>query len=138
MVRITLAAAAAALLTGALIAPATAQTAAQSQCSAPLRQFIVYFPAGKSDLTTDGETVLQQAVAYGGGSAAFSVIGYIDGTEADILGLERTASVSQALNKSGVPNSKITIASAGKDKMAIPSDKPEPLNRRASVSVCKA
>ena len=103
--------------------------------------FIVYFDFDKSNLTTAGAAVVQQAADYfkAHGVARVKIDGYTDlaGTQQYNIGLsKRRADVVQAgLVKDGVPASAITAAWHGKENPAVPTPDGvrEPRNRRVEI-----
>ncbi|HKF72034.1 MAG TPA: outer membrane beta-barrel protein [Stellaceae bacterium] len=107
----------------------------------PVRQFTVYFEFDKSNLTSDGTKVVQDAAtAYKEtGSARISVAGYTDlsGTQKYNLGLSkrRADTVRAALVRQGVPNDVISESWHGKENPAVPTADGvrEPRNRRVEI-----
>ncbi len=105
--------------------------------------FVVYFNFNKSDLTGDGQKVVDNAAAYykKTGSLKVAVAGYTDtsGTAAYNMGLShrRADTVRAALIKDGVPAAAITTAWYGKTNLAVPTPDgvKEPRNRRATIAV---
>jgi outer membrane protein OmpA-like peptidoglycan-associated protein len=105
--------------------------------------FVVYFNFNKSDLTADGQKVVDNAAAYykKTGSLKVAVAGYTDtsGTAAYNMGLShrRSDTVRAALIKDGVPAAAITTAWYGKTNLAVPTPDgvKEPRNRRATIAV---
>ena len=124
--------------------PPPAPAAAPPPAAAPAPQsklFIVYFNFDKSDLTADGQKVIDQAVAAykQTGSARVKVDGYTDlaGTQGYNMGLSkrRADTVSAALVKGGVPASAIGEAWHGKENPAVPTADGvrEARNRRVEI-----
>ncbi|HVM77900.1 MAG TPA: autotransporter domain-containing protein, partial [Stellaceae bacterium] len=105
------------------------------------RLFIVYFDFNKSDLTADGQKVVDQAVATfkQTGSVQVKIDGYTDlaGTQAYNLGLskKRADIVRAAMVKGGVPANSIVEAWHGKENPAVPTADGvrEARNRRAEI-----
>jgi outer membrane protein OmpA-like peptidoglycan-associated protein len=105
------------------------------------RLFIVYFDFNKSDLTADGQKVVDQAVATfkQTGSVQVKIDGYTDlaGTQAYNLGLskKRADIVRAAMVKGGVPANAIVEAWHGKENPAVPTADGvrEARNRRAEI-----
>jgi len=116
-------------------APAAAPAPPQS------RLFVVYFNYDKSDLTADGQKVVDEATAYykQKGSAQVKIDGYTDlsGTQAYNLGLSkrRADTVRAAMVKGGVPANAIVSAWHGKENPAVPTADGvrEARNRRVEI-----
>ena len=108
---------------------------------ASARLFVVYFNFDKFDLTTDGQKVVDEAVAAfkQTGNVQVKVDGYTDlaGTQAYNLNLshKRADTVRAALVKGGIPASAIVEAWHGKDNPAVPTADGvrEARNRRATI-----
>jgi len=111
--------------------------------AAMAQTFVVYFNFNKSDLTADGQKVIDNAVAYykKTGALKVAVAGYTDtsGTAAYNMGLShrRADTVRAALIKGGVPAAKISTAWYGKTNLAVPTPDgvKEPRNRRATIAI---
>ncbi len=111
--------------------------------AAMAQTFVVYFNFNKSDLTADGQKVVDNAVAYykKTGALKVAVAGYTDtsGTAAYNMGLShrRADTVRAALIKGGVPAAKISTAWYGKTNLAVPTPDgvKEPRNRRATIAI---
>ena len=132
----------AALAAGGLFAASVqAQTIIQGVQQSPCqggRQFVVYFPAGKADVTDAAKSTVQQAATFAGAAGSVSITGHTDATEADIVSMQRTAALSEALTKQGVAVARIKTNAASGNKPAVPTANPEPLNRRAEICVMPA
>jgi outer membrane protein OmpA-like peptidoglycan-associated protein len=129
------AAAVGAALAGAILSTAHAQDAAQVKCT---RQYIVYFPAGSAEVTTDGKSVVQQAQQFAGPGASFVVVGHSDGAEQPVVSAQRANSLVAALTEAGIAKGRITSSAEGVAKLAVPAAGPEPLNRRGTICVANA
>lgn len=118
-------------------------TSAGPAPAAMAQTFVVYFNFNKSDLTADGQKVIDNAVAYykKTGALKVAVAGYTDtsGTAAYNMGLShrRADTVRAALIKGGVPAAKISTAWYGKTNLAVPTPDgvKEPRNRRATIAI---
>ncbi len=105
--------------------------------------FVVYFNFDKSNLTSDGQKVVDNAAAYykKTGALKVAVAGYTDtsGTAAYNMGLShrRADTVRAALIKGGVPAAKISTAWYGKTNLAVPTPDgvKEPRNRRTTIAI---
>jgi outer membrane protein OmpA-like peptidoglycan-associated protein len=105
--------------------------------------FVVYFNFNKSDLTADGQKVVDNAAAYykKTGALKVAIAGYTDtsGTAEYNMGLShrRADTVQAALVKDGVPAAKISTAWYGKTHLAVPTPDgvKEPRNRRATIAI---
>ena len=122
-------------------APAAAPPPPPPAAAAQSKLFIVYFNFDKSDLTADGQKVIDQAVAAykQTGSAKVKVDGYTDlaGTQGYNMGLSkrRADTVTAALVKGGVPANAIASAWHGKENPAVPTADGvrEARNRRVEI-----
>jgi OOP family OmpA-OmpF porin len=105
--------------------------------------FVVYFNFNKSDLTADGQKVVDNAATYykANGMLKVAIAGYTDtsGTAAYNMGLShsRAETVRTAMIKDGVPAAKISAAWYGKTNLAVPTPDgvKEPRNRRTTISI---
>jgi len=128
---------------GGTLGIAYLQLGAASPAAAMAQTFVVYFNFNKSDLTADGQKVVDNAVAYykKTGALKVAVAGYTDtsGTAAYNMGLShrRADTVRAALIKGGVPAAKISTAWYGKTNLAVPTPDgvKEPRNRRATIAI---
>ncbi len=123
-------------------APVAAPAATPAPPAAMAKQnFIVFFDFDKSNLTPEGQKIVDAAAAAykKGGSAKISLAGYTDlaGTAAYNLKLSqrRAETVRAALVKDGVPDNQIAASWFGKDNPRVPTADGvrEPQNRRVEI-----
>jgi outer membrane protein OmpA-like peptidoglycan-associated protein len=122
--------------------PVAAPAAAPAPAPALAKQeFIVFFDFDKSNLTPEGQKIVDAAAAAfkRGGSARISLAGYTDlaGTAAYNLKLSerRAETVRAALVKDGVPDNQIAASWHGKENPRVPTADGvrEPQNRRVEI-----
>jgi len=129
---------------GPSVPPPVAAAPPPAPAPAPPAQpqtFIVYFDFDKSNLTTAGAAVVQQAADYfkAHGVARVKIDGYTDlaGTQQYNIGLSkrRADTVQAGLVRDGVPSGAITSAWHGKENPAVPTPDGvrEPRNRRVEI-----
>jgi OmpA-OmpF porin, OOP family len=123
-------------------APVPAAAPAAAPPPPPSKQeFIVFFEFDKSNLTADGQKVVDAAAAAyrRGGSAKISVAGYTDaaGTAPYNMALSqrRARTVGAALVRNGVPQDQIDMSYFGKTHQRVPTPDGvrEPQNRRVEI-----
>jgi outer membrane protein OmpA-like peptidoglycan-associated protein len=104
---------------------------------------VVYFPFDQSILTTDAQSVVQQAAEYAksGASTQIVVVGYTD-TSGSVkynlrLSERRAKVVADALVGLGVTQSLLSVDWKGKTDLAVqtPDGVKEPLNRRSTITI---
>ena len=108
-----------------------------------MQEFIVYFPWDEYYLTTEAQTVVQEAANYAaaGQTASVVVVGHADtsGSAAYNIRLSerRAKTVAEALVGLGVPQSTISADWRGETENAVATGDGvrEPLNRRATITV---
>ena len=129
---------------------------AQSQTSAQKRmallpemrsdtQYVVYFRFAYSTLNPAAEKFLVDVSKNYKTQAPskIRVAGYADTIGSDkvnmAISLRRAKNVANALNKNGVPSSKITVKGYGETNLAVPTadEVMEPRNRRAVINFVK-
>jgi outer membrane protein OmpA-like peptidoglycan-associated protein len=106
------------------------------------KHFVVYFEFDKSNLTSEGAKVVQDAAAAfkAGGSPKVVIAGYTDasGTQQYNIGLSkrRADTVRGALVRAGVPDGAIAESWHGKENLAVPTPDGvrEPRNRRVEIT----
>ena len=110
---------------------------------AEAKEFIVYFPFDKFDLTTEAQQVVQQAADYAkmGNATKVLVVGHTDTSGSAQYNLRlserRAKAVADALVGAGVNQSVLSVDWKGKTDLAVQTGDgvKEPLNRRAVVTV---
>ena len=116
--------------------PTLAQPASPPACVGT-RTFITYFPSGSSEVTASTVNVIKSAASFAGPRGALTIIGHIDASEKDQAALDsaRSGAVARSLMDNGLGPNQLTVTSAGATRLAIKTDAPEPLNRRAEICV---
>jgi OOP family OmpA-OmpF porin len=129
-------------------APAAAPTPVAAPAATPAptpamakQEFIVFFDFDKSNLTPEGQKIVDAAAAAykRGGSAKISLAGYTDlaGTAPYNLKLSerRAETVRAALVKDGVPDNQVAVSWFGKENPRVPTADGvrEPQNRRVEI-----
>lgn len=107
------------------------------------KDFVVYFPFDKYDLTPDAQTVIQQAAAYAndGHATQIVIVGHTDtsGSAAYNLRLSerRAKATADALVSLGVATSSMKVDWKGETDPAVatPNGVKEPLNRRTTINI---
>jgi outer membrane protein OmpA-like peptidoglycan-associated protein len=110
---------------------------------AEAKEFIVYFPFDKYDLTTEASAVVQQAAAYSktGNATKILVVGHTDtsgSTKYNLRLSERRAkAVADALVGQGVSQGVLSVDWKGESDLAVQTGDgiKEPLNRRATINI---
>ena len=104
--------------------------------------FQVYFQSGKTDLSSDAETVVSAAVDYAKSIRAtyVEVIGHTDTAERNPLALSfvRAREVRSSLREHGLPDSiAVTEDGVGESNLAvpIPPETSNPLDRYAEIKI---
>lgn len=107
--------------------------------------FTIYFGFDKDNLTAEAQQVINTIVSAANdmGASSLSVGGYTD-TSGSVgynrgLGDRRANRVSNALSANGIPGGAINRQSYGESNLAVQTGdgRPEPLNRRAIVTINK-
>jgi outer membrane protein OmpA-like peptidoglycan-associated protein len=110
---------------------------------AEAKEFIVYFPFDQYVLTTEAQTVVQQAADYSktGSATKITVVGHTD-TSGSVkynirLSERRAKAVADALVGAGVQQSVLAVDWKGKSEPAVQTGDgvKEPLNRRATINI---
>jgi outer membrane protein OmpA-like peptidoglycan-associated protein len=104
---------------------------------------VVYFPFDQSILTSDAQSVVQQAAQYAqtGSPTKIVVVGHTDtsgGVAYNLRLSERRAKVvADALVGLGIQQSILSVDWKGKTDLAVPTPDgvKEPLNRRSTISI---
>jgi outer membrane protein OmpA-like peptidoglycan-associated protein len=110
---------------------------------AEAQEFIVFFGHNKSNLTSQAQQVIQQAVAAAKkfGSASISVVGHADRSGSDSynmrLSQRRASVVKDALVSQGIPGGAITTSAKGESEPLVPTADGvrEPQNRRVHINL---
>ena len=110
---------------------------------AEAKEFIVYFPFDKFDLTTEAQQVVQQAADYAktGKATKILVVGHTDTSGSAKYNLRlserRAKAVADALVEQGVNQSALSVDWKGKSDPAVQTGDgvKEPLNRRATINI---
>ena len=126
--------------------PTAGTTRAPQQAAAaappPTREYTVYFAFGKATLSSDAQSVIQQAVASAKEApmTRITVVGHTDtvGSEQYNQGLSerRAAAVRNALIAQGVSAQEISASGVGESQLAVPTAQgvKEPRNRRVVIT----
>ena len=122
-------------------APAPVPMAAPAPMPAPLRNFIVFFDFDKASITSQAQSIIEQAAttAQKGGVAKIQLTGHTDlagsANYNQKLSLRRAEAVKAALVKMGVPESEISVVGKGKSAplVATKDGVREPQNRRVEI-----
>ncbi len=109
----------------------------------PPEKFILYFQAGKTELTAESEAALPNILASikKRGAINVAISGHTDAVGSDqvndALSRKRAESIRDLLIQGGVPGYLITVTSHGKGNplIATPDGVAEPRNRRVEVTV---
>ncbi len=109
----------------------------------PPEKFILYFQAGKTELTAESEAALPNILASikKRGAIYIAISGHTDAVGSDqvndTLSRNRAESIRDLLIQGGVPGDLITVTSHGKGNPLIPTPDgvAEPRNRRVEVIV---
>ena len=110
---------------------------------AEAKEFVVYFPFDKFDLTTEAQQVVQQAADYAkmGNATKVLVVGHTDTSGSAQYNLRlserRAKAVADALVGAGVNQSVLSVDWKGKTDLAVQTgdNVKEPLNRRATINI---
>ncbi len=108
-----------------------------------MKTFIVYFDFDKSNLTTEAQAAVTEAVAAAKtqGSVRVLVTGHTDTTGSasynQALSIRRATSVKTEMVRQGLPDGTIAIEGKGFSDPAVPTGPGvrEPLNRRATIQL---
>ena len=110
---------------------------------AEAKEFIVYFPFDKYELTTEASAVVQQAADYAkmGNATKILVVGHTDTSGSAKynvrLSERRAKAVADALVGQGVNQGVLSVDWKGEADLAVQTGDgiKEPLNRRATINV---
>jgi hypothetical protein len=124
------------LLLGACDQPSPSQAVS----APPQRNFTVYFDTDKSALSGESSaTIAQAASAFKAGGRSVAVTGHTDTTGAADYNLnlsrQRAASVSDALQRNGVPGNAIAALGYGEQNLPVPTAQNVAERRNRSVDI---
>jgi outer membrane protein OmpA-like peptidoglycan-associated protein len=126
----------------AAAAPAPApEPAAEVEAAALPRNFVVFFDWDRSDISTEADTILSDAVAYAkaNGSVRIAASGHADRSGSDeynmALSMRRGNAVKARLLALGVPESEIIVSAKGETEPLVATEDGvrEPQNRRVEI-----
>ena len=107
------------------------------------KEFVVYFPFDKFEITPEASQVVQQAADYAkaNGAAKVIVVGHTDTSGGFAYNMRlserRAKATADALVAQGVPQGVMSVDWKGKTDLAVqtPDGVKEPLNRRSTIDV---